>query len=392
MDQQQQAAPQPPGGPSQMFAAYGGMMPGPPRGVPVTPGVVGLGPSMGIQGPPQPMPPPLMGMLNSMMAGGSTAVGSGLVKDTASVSSASNQPTQPQNPSSSSSGVFDASDFPSLVSQGGGLGGSDSRDSLQFGMLRHKHGSVQNGEFSIQNEEFPALGGGNKGGGEGSASSNGNKKSEAPVGFLQPYGQVMGNLPPPPPPKDSGQQPPPPPTIKVLDGNEKFGLLGLLSVIRMSDADLTTLALGTDLTTLGLNLNSPGSLYKSFTSPWSDAQQVPPEPEFKVPSCYLQQATSLLQPGSIKSFPLETLFYMFYSMCAEEGQVLASEELWSRGWCYHREHKLWLARVPNTEPVVKTDRYERGSFLVFDSMAWDIVRKDNFLLSYDLLQNNNRVI
>ena len=65
---------------------------------------------------------------------------------------------------------------------------------------------------------------------------------------------------------------------------------------------------------------------------------------------------SLVQPGSIKSFPLETLFYMFYSMCAEEGQVLAAEELWSRGWCYHREHKLWLARVPNTEPVVKTDR------------------------------------
>ena len=37
---------------------------------------------------------------------------------------------------------------------------------------------------------------------------------------------------------------------------DRFGLLGLLSVIRMQDPDLTTLALGTDLTTLGLNLNS----------------------------------------------------------------------------------------------------------------------------------------
>ena len=45
-------------------------------------------------------------------------------------------------------------------------------------------------------------------------------------------------------------------------------LLGLLSVIRMSDPDLTTLALGTDLTTLGLNLNSPEPLYKTFGSPW----------------------------------------------------------------------------------------------------------------------------
>lgn len=38
---------------------------------------------------------------------------------------------------------------------------------------------------------------------------------------------------------------------------EQFGLLGLLHVIRMTDADLNTLALGLDLTTLGLNLNSP---------------------------------------------------------------------------------------------------------------------------------------
>ena len=32
--------------------------------------------------------------------------------------------------------------------------------------------------------------------------------------------------------------------------------MGLLGVIRMTDQDLNTLALGCDLTTLGLNLNS----------------------------------------------------------------------------------------------------------------------------------------
>ena len=35
-----------------------------------------------------------------------------------------------------------------------------------------------------------------------------------------------------------------------------YGLLGLLGVIRMTDPDVTMLAVGTDLTTLGLNLNS----------------------------------------------------------------------------------------------------------------------------------------
>ena len=37
---------------------------------------------------------------------------------------------------------------------------------------------------------------------------------------------------------------------------DQYGLLGLLSVVRMTNKDLNTLALGLDLTTLGLNLNS----------------------------------------------------------------------------------------------------------------------------------------
>ncbi len=64
---------------------------------------------------------------------------------------------------------------------------------------------------------------------------------------------------------------------------DRFGLLGLLSVIRMSDPDLTTLALGTDLTTLGLHLNSPENVYRTFASPWADAP-LRPEPDFKVVS------------------------------------------------------------------------------------------------------------
>lgn len=74
--------------------------------------------------------------------------------------------------------------------------------------------------------------------------------------------------------------------------NDLFGLLGLLSVIRMSDPDLTTLALGTDLTTLGLNLNSRENLYKTFASPWAD-EPVRGEPEFVVPPCYDQKAPQL---------------------------------------------------------------------------------------------------
>jgi CCR4-NOT transcription complex subunit 2 len=66
---------------------------------------------------------------------------------------------------------------------------------------------------------------------------------------------------------------------------DRFGLLGLLSVIKMSDPDLTSLALGIDLTTLGLNLNSTENLHKTFGSPWSN-EPSKVDPEFSVPQCY----------------------------------------------------------------------------------------------------------
>jgi len=49
-----------------------------------------------------------------------------------------------------------------------------------------------------------------------------------------------------------------------------YGLLGLLGVIRMTDADRNALALGSDLNMLGLNLGPAEQLYSTFSSPWSD--------------------------------------------------------------------------------------------------------------------------
>lgn len=45
-------------------------------------------------------------------------------------------------------------------------------------------------------------------------------------------------------------------TIRGGDRNSSYGLEGLLSVVKMEDKDLNMLALGMDLTSLGLNLNS----------------------------------------------------------------------------------------------------------------------------------------
>uniref|UniRef100_A0A6V2KE74 NOT2/NOT3/NOT5 C-terminal domain-containing protein n=1 Tax=Ditylum brightwellii TaxID=49249 RepID=A0A6V2KE74_9STRA len=60
-----------------------------------------------------------------------------------------------------------------------------------------------------------------------------------------------------------------------------YGLLGLLGVIRMSDADRNALALGSDLTALGLNLSSSDQLYSTFASPWSESPTTR-EPQYQV--------------------------------------------------------------------------------------------------------------
>ena len=57
------------------------------------------------------------------------------------------------------------------------------------------------------------------------------------------------------------------------------------------------LTLGTDLTSLGLNLNASESLHRSFASPLSDTP-VKQEPEFELPSCY-QHVPQRLLPGYI---------------------------------------------------------------------------------------------
>ncbi|XP_054811770.1 probable NOT transcription complex subunit VIP2 isoform X2 [Prosopis cineraria] len=166
---------------------------------------------------------------------------------------------------------------------------------------------------------------------------------------------------------------------------DPFGLLGLLSVIRMSDPDLTSLALGIDLTTLGLNLNSSENLHKTFGSPWSD-EPAKGDPEFTVPQCYYAKQPPALHQGYFSKFTAETLFYIFYSMPKDEAQLYAANELYNRGWFYHKELHLWLIRVPNMEPLVKTNTYERGSYHCFDPSTFETIRKDNFVVYYELME------
>ncbi|XP_042451381.1 probable NOT transcription complex subunit VIP2 isoform X2 [Zingiber officinale] len=177
--------------------------------------------------------------------------------------------------------------------------------------------------------------------------------------------------------------------VKSTQGSQlppgPFGMLGLLSVINTNDPDLTSLALGIDLTTVGLSLSSTDSLYKTFGSPWSD-EPAKGELEYCIPTCYYAKTPPPLHQLHFSKFQLSTLFYIFYSMPKDEAQLYAASELYAHGWFYHRDQQLWFTRVPNSEPLVKTHSYERGSYLCFDPNTWSTVLKEHFVLHYEAVE------
>ncbi|XP_039037635.1 probable NOT transcription complex subunit VIP2 isoform X2 [Hibiscus syriacus] len=186
--------------------------------------------------------------------------------------------------------------------------------------------------------------------------------------------------------RESGLQ-----SIQATQSNpDPFGLLGLQSLIKMTNPDLTSLALGIDLTTLGLNLNSSENLHKTFSSPWSD-EPAKGDPEFTVPQCYYAKQPPALHQGYFSKFTVDTLFYIFYSMPKDEAQLYAANELYNRGWFYHKEHRMWFIRVPNVEPLVKTNTYERGSYHCFDPKSFESIRKDNFVFHYEYVEKRPAV-
>ncbi|KAG0172626.1 hypothetical protein DFQ28_010173 [Apophysomyces sp. BC1034] len=112
--------------------------------------------------------------------------------------------------------------------------------------------------------------------------------------------------------------------------SDPYGLLGLLGVIRMTDPDRSMLALGSDLTTLGLDLNTSDSIYATFISPWSDTQTPPGlnvEPGYFLPQCYRSVQATPAARQRMRTFSDEILFYVFYCMPKDIAQEAAAQEL-----------------------------------------------------------------
>ncbi|CAM9656747.1 unnamed protein product [Chrysoparadoxa australica] len=147
--------------------------------------------------------------------------------------------------------------------------------------------------------------------------------------------------------------------------DSRYSLRGILNVIRMTDPDLNMLALGSDLTKLGLNLDSVDVLYATFASPWADAPSSK-EPQFQLPLCYYLQPPAL-KTTHFSKFQLETLFYIFYAIPQDVLQAYAAQELCNREWQYHGDLKVWVKRAGAADGTVQPGVH----LIYFDHTCWE---------------------
>ncbi|XP_036721242.1 CCR4-NOT transcription complex subunit 2 isoform X6 [Balaenoptera musculus] len=307
-----------------------------------------------------------------------------------------------QNGSENVTGL-DLSDFPALADRNRREGSGNPTPLINplagrapyVGMVT-KPANEQSQDFSIHNEDFPALPGSSY---KDPTSSNDDSKSN-----LNTSGKTTSSTDGPKFPGDkssttqnNNQQKK---GIQVLpDGRvtnipqgmvtDQFGMIGLLTFIRAAETDpgMVHLALGSDLTTLGLNLNSPENLYPKFASPWASSPCRPQDIDFHVPSEYLTNIHIRDKLAAIKlgRYGEDLLFYLYYMNGGDVLQLLAAVELFNRDWRYHKEERVWITRAPGMEPTMKTNTYERGTYYFFDCLNWRKVAKE-FHLEYDKLE------
>lgn len=177
-------------------------------------------------------------------------------------------------------------------------------------------------------------------------------------------------------------------TEEELSEMDRYGLKGLLSLIKGENTDQNTVALGTDLSLLGLDM-SEGSLdvklSETFPSPWVETSRSEVEPEYKTPVEFKVGDVPPIQE-KLTLFTDETLFYLFYTRPRDVLQELSARELMNRNWRYHKELQVWLTKDSNTEPVQQSPQSERGIYIFFDPHNWDKVRKE-FILYYQSIMS-----
>nr|SVE73560.1 EOG090X06CC [Daphnia atkinsoni] len=289
---------------------------------------------------------------------------------------------------------LDLSEFPSLTNRSMGPnenGGSSSLTGRSNYVGIIKTPASETTEFTMSNEDFPALPG-TQNNDNNTSTGSGTETSKVSNTSTSSSSVSNTNL----NHSKRGLQISADGKVTNIPNNmvaDQFGMAGLLTFIRVaeSDSNLVSLALGSDLTTLGLNLNSPEPLYNNFGGPWAENPCRPQDIDFHVPPEYLTNAVirDKLAPVKLNRYQEDLLFYLFYTNVGDTMQLAASLELYNRDWRYHKEERLWITRVPGMPLMEKTGTYERGTYYCFDPNNWRKVAKEMFV-EYERLEDRPR--
>lgn len=191
--------------------------------------------------------------------------------------------------------LLDLSEFPSLTNRSTGDSNVPQPSPMPgakpyVGMV--KQPTSEASEFTMSSEDFPALPGTHNREGASPGSNMSTEKGSGSNSELSHDSRQNAD-------KSLGKSG----ILTFADGkvtnipgsmvSDQFGIVGLLTFIRAAETDpnLVSLALGQDLTALGLNLNSPENLYPTFGGPWAEQPCRPQDIDFHVPPEYIINAS-----------------------------------------------------------------------------------------------------
>ncbi|KAL1433631.1 hypothetical protein MTO96_012457 [Rhipicephalus appendiculatus] len=293
--------------------------------------------------------------------------------------------------------ALDLSEFPSLTNRGSQEGSAQSLSSNPmagraaygklFGMVKQPNNDSN--EFHIHNEDFPALPGsqGQENNQDSLSKQTSNASSESSKdgsGFSSD--KVTSQ------PVKRGIQTSKDGTVTNIPAGmvtDQYGMVGLLTFIRAAETDpnLVSLALGSDLTTLGLNLNSPENLYPVFggslgrTALQAAGHRLPRS--FRVH--HQPEHPGQTSGHQVESIRRRSALLHLLHVRGDLLQLLSAAELYNRDWRFHKDERVWITRA-GISPTEKTSTYERGTYFFFDPVNWRKVAKE-FHLDYDRLED-----
>ncbi|KAL9079673.1 MAG: hypothetical protein Q9157_001449 [Trypethelium eluteriae] len=176
--------------------------------------------------------------------------------------------------------------------------------------------------------------------------------------------------------------------ISEMTELEQYGLEGLFARINPNHPDHSPLALGHDLTTLGIDLNSPDPIYPTFGGPFSNPSERPAVPEYTTPQAYYVHNVQPLH-ARIPSFSDETLIAIFYQYPRDIIQENAAAELYNRDWRWHKKLQQWMMKdLQFGAPIQLGPGVEKGWYLFWETATWRRERRE-FVLDFTDLDDRH---